>query len=98
MKNSEPNLAYFPWEKGLNPDFVNPEGFAWYLDKDMTAYAKKDMKISKGLKGVAAFFVKKDDFIRRVLIDDKQNILHEGTTIDGIAAYIDALKIARGDR
>ena len=80
-------LILFPWDKNEKPYFSN-DGFDWYVDDFMTKYARKK------LKDVVCFYVKKGDVIKRVLIDNKQNILHEDTTMDGMACKIDFLKLA----
>ncbi|GJQ43686.1 MAG: hypothetical protein JETCAE03_31840 [Ignavibacteriaceae bacterium] len=89
-------FKFFPWENDKQPDFVNEDGFEWYIDKDMTKYAreKDERNGNPGLKNVACFFVKKDEMVTRVLIDHKQRILHEDTALDGMATKIDILKFA----
>lgn len=89
-------FKFFPWENDKQPDFVNEEGFEWYIDKDMTKYARQtdERNGNPGLKNVACFFVKKDEMVTRVLIDDQQRVLHEDTALDGMATKIDILKFA----
>ena len=86
----------FPWEKGEKPYFINEKGFEWYVDKDMTNWARKDMPGgTKGIKDVMCFYVKMPDGVTRVLIDDKQNIIHEDTNLEGMASHIDMMKISK---
>jgi hypothetical protein len=95
---TEINLNFYPWQKGEKPYFVNPEGFEWYIDKGGTEYATKDSGNLKGLKNVMCFYVKKNDIIKIVLIDNKQNILAESTSLEGIGIKIDILKIAHQEK
>jgi len=89
-------FSIFPWENNIKPYFVNEEGFEWYIDEEMTEYArKKDPRNgNEGLKGVVCFFVKKGDFITRTLIDEHQHILHDDQSLEGMATKIDLLKFA----
>jgi hypothetical protein len=92
------NLFSFPWEAGEKPYFVNDDGFEWYIDKDSTKYCYADM--ADGTKsplkemGVGCFFVKKDKYISRVMIDKNQNILADETSWEGLLYKIDFLKLA----
>jgi hypothetical protein len=87
----------FPWEKGIKPYFINPEGFEWYIDEELTEYAKKDLHNHKGLKNVVGFYVKKGNDITRVLIDNKQRVLSEDQTLDGMYTKVDILKFIYQD-
>lgn len=96
MENKDKDMDYkfFPWDRGEKPYFVNEEGFEWYIDKDCTEWAKRDMANgNKGLKNVGCFFVKKGDDVHRVLINDKQQILHSATSMEGMCVKIDMLKM-----
>jgi len=44
------------------------------------------------------FFVKKDDYITRVLVGEKQQILHEDTSLEGMACKIDFLRLVMGNK
>jgi|GEM_PF-3018914 len=86
----------FPWDNGVDPYFVNDEGFEWYIDKDITDWATKDTDTGiKGLKGVMCFFVKKGDDINRVLINDQQQILADDRSLEQICVKIDLMKIVK---
>jgi len=85
----------FPWDdKDAKPYFVNPEGFEWWIDKDCTQWAHKDMANgNKGLKNMACFFIRKDGkVIERALINDKQQLVYNSQSLDGMCTYIDVLK------
>lgn len=90
-------MKYFPWEFGEKPYFINNEGFEWYLDKDMTRYAREIRNEQEGLADVAAFFVKNGEQIERVLINNAQQILHSDTTLEGMAVKIDALRFFKNE-
>lgn len=92
-------LAFYPWEQGHKPYFVNPEnGLKWYADKFTTQYATQDVALyggqsRKGLKNVVAFYVKDEKSYSCVLINDKQEILATGETSIALCFQIDKLKI-----
>lgn len=88
-------LFKFPWDCGKDPYFTNAEGWSWYVDSEMSKYSNKAIGDTPGLKNIYAFYVKKDKDIVRVLIDNQQNIIWEGTNLEAQACFIDALKIAR---
>jgi len=67
------------------PDFINEEGTKWWLDKDLTSYAK-----SKDLDLVCWITETKDGAKTRVLVD-KDVPIHDTTTLDGMACHIDAI-------
>jgi hypothetical protein len=84
----------FPWTSGEKPFSVNEDGYEWYVDKLTTEYARREDFINKTkpLK-VIVFFVKKRDFITRVLIGENQKILYEDTTLEGMSSHIDILRL-----
>jgi hypothetical protein len=88
------DLKLFPWDNGEEPYFVNEEDYKWYIDESTTNYAQKSKGSLKGLENIVCFFIKKGKRVTRVLVDDKQNILYENTSLEAIAAKIDMLKIA----
>lgn len=88
----------YPWDSGKKPYFVNEEGFEWYVDKSSTDYATKDVNlwsggVRKGLKGVVAFYVKKGNVVKSVLINEEQDIICEADGFIGLASKIDVEKI-----
>lgn len=93
----EITLKFFPWEYDIPPDFVNEEGFEWYLDEITNQWLAKDMRNGvKGIKNMRCFFVRKNGIvITRVLIDDKQNIIYEHTNWELMLSHIDILKLAK---
>jgi hypothetical protein len=97
--NSLNVFSNYPWDRGEKPYFINEEGFEWYVDKLSTRYAEKDQYLwngstRKGLKDVVAFYVKKDDVIKSVLINNKQEIICEADGFVGLAHLIDVHKIS----
>ena len=85
----------FPWESGEIPYYEDPSGTKWWLDKDMTQHARRDIPMAKGLVNVAVFFVKVGDYATRIAIDDKRSVLAEDQTLEGMGCKLDILKIAR---
>jgi hypothetical protein len=89
-------LGEFPWDNNGKPILVNEKGYEFYIDKDMTDYAKQDdINGNKGLIGIICYYMKKGDYITRMLVDNKtQTPLHLDQTMEGMACYIDFMKIA----
>ena len=85
-----------PWEDDVEPDFINDDGWEWYLDKDSTKYVQKDNPVNnnKGLKSVYVFFVRKEDEWDWVAIDNEQNILAVEQSLDALGAKLDILKVS----
>jgi len=88
-------MELFPWNSGEKPYFVNEEGFEWYIDKSTTDWCKRYMPNGCEPLAAACFFVKKEDQITRVLINDKQQIIAEDTSLEGMAVKIDQLRILK---
>jgi len=91
-------IPLYPWDNNEKPYFVNAEGFEWYVDKSTTEWATKDVALidgrtRKGLKNVVAFFVKKGESVRSVLINNKQEIVAEHESFVGLCSRIDMLKV-----
>lgn len=91
-------LSFFPWDHGKKPYFINEQGYEWYIDKFCTDHATKDDALwgggtRRGLRNVAAFFVRKGDEVRSVLINSKQDVVIEGNNSIDLWNKIDQLKI-----
>lgn len=86
-------FKFYPWEKGEIPYFVNEEGYEWYVEKNLTKYAREDHNGHKGLKNVVCFLLRKDDYVTRIIIDENQNILGESPSLEEISGKIDTLKM-----
>ena len=87
-----------PWKTGETPYYTDPStGTQWWVDKFSTEHARRDLPQvgAKGLMNVAVFFVKTEDHVTRLAIDDEQNVLIEDTTLEGMGTKLDFLKIAR---
>jgi len=75
------------------PTFTNSEGVKWWHEKHLTGYAKL-----KGLSGITCWIAMlPTGSLRRIIIRDGE-IIHEDTTIEGIACYIEALWMIKNDR
>jgi len=73
---TESNLELFPWDRNEKPYFINPEGFEWYIDKDIQRWINRDTESAPKLENVYAFLVRKGNEIDRVLINDKQQVIY----------------------
>lgn len=85
----------FPWEQNIKPDFVNPEGFEWYVENNLTKWAKREASSSKPLKGVVAFLVRhpeKEGSMEYVLINTERQVLYVNTNYEAVAVRIDLLR------
>jgi hypothetical protein len=85
----------FPWEKGEEPYYVD-SGVEWYLDKSKTRYLhEEDVNGNQGLKNMAVFTIRRleDNDINRVIIDNKQNIVHVTKSLEGLLCRIDVMKL-----
>ena len=95
-------MKIWPWDFGEEPFWTNPEnGYEWYVEKDLTnsCTAWRPNNIAP-LKAVSFIVVKVEDGKRipviRVLIDkDTTEVLHEDTTLEGMACKIDWLRLAK---
>jgi hypothetical protein len=86
-------LSIFPWQNGEKPDFINEEGFEWYVDKELTKYGREQRDKLKPLKAICFYVTKEGKLLSRVLIDENQNVLHDDATLEGMAAKIDFLRL-----
>lgn len=92
------NFLNYPWDKNVKPYFINEEGFEWYVHIELTNFAKKDQYLwgnskRKGLKNVTAFYVKKENDIKYVLINNDQTIIVCENNDIALWNEIDKLKI-----
>ena len=74
-----------PFDKE-EPIFVNEIGTEFWIDKDLTDYARR-----KELIGVVVYFVRtKEGEKTRLIVKDNQPI-YENTSYEGIAVFIDVI-------
>lgn len=74
------------------PQHVNAAGVKFWFDRESTGYAR-----SKGLDQIIVFYVEEANGSRTRLVTEHQQPLHECTSIEGIACYLDVLAFARHD-
>lgn len=81
------------------PLFVNEQGTRWWKDEDLTKYAQRRDKFNTALPDIIVYFVLTSDGRRtRAIVDNaKGEFVYENTTLDGIACYIDILKMLERD-
>ena len=79
-----------PWDANLLPDFVNDQGVKWWVDKELTRYARQKLGVD-----AAVWYVEETSGVRTRLLIDHGEILHNDTTYEGIAVHIDIVYLAR---
>ncbi len=79
-----------PWDDNIPPDFVNASGVKWWADKYETAYARSKLGFD-----AAVWYVEDTDGRHTRLLTELGKILHEDTTLEGMACHIDVLWMAR---
>ena len=94
------SLKIWPWQNGEAPYFVDHAGpngtIEWYLDKDLTRYARSKDRVSGKPLPAACFVTRKagdPNPMERVLVGQDQTILHADTTLEGMACKIDFLRL-----
>ena len=81
----------FDWNK---PDFINPQGIKWWLDKTLSDYANKPNQFGICLENWKVFVVEEKNGNRtRLLVDDKHQIIDDNSSVEGIACKIDIIKV-----
>jgi len=88
-------FKFFPWEREEKPYFVNPEGFEWYIEKELLRYIRNEDRKGIKIDDIYPFFVRKGDDIIRVIIDGNQKILYESKSYESVLAYVDTLKLKK---
>ena len=75
---------------------INEKGYEWYVDKEFTNYARKeDIHGNKGLEFAICYFMKKGDFVTRMLVNNEtQTPMHQDQTLEGMACFIDMARLA----
>lgn len=90
------NIIFFPWENGGEPDFINEEGFEWWLDGETNKYIKSAQLSLPALTGMLCFFVRKDGVpLTRVLIDTDQKVLKDSTNWEDMLCFINIIKVKK---
>ena len=79
----------FPWENNIKPVFINEKGYEWYNDDDTNKYLNKQLPHQI----LAGFFLKKDEYITRVIINNRQEIVFESQQLEAILTHIDIRKM-----
>jgi hypothetical protein len=82
------------WEK-KEPDFINDEGFKWWLDKGTTKYAMRENANGTTLDYQVWVVEKPDGFKTRIILDDRRKPIYENTSLEGIAVKIDMMKLVK---
>lgn len=77
------------------PDFVNPEGFKWYVDKLLTDWCTKHLNSFPILNAVVYSVYDKDDKkLSNICIDkDTNNVLIDDGNTESMCIKIDILRL-----
>jgi hypothetical protein len=71
------------------PDFINDEGFKWWLHKDMTKHAK-----SKGLPYMT-WIVESPKGVKQFVTLSKGQVVHESQQLEAVGIWMDIQHAAR---
>lgn len=86
----------FPWERDEKPYFKNDGGYNWYIDTDTTQYAQKENINRIALPNIIVFFIKKDNYITRGIMDkNSDSLIYDDQSLEGILGHIDILKVLK---
>ena len=86
------SFSFYPWDNGKKPYFVNPEGFEWYADVELTKYAQNENLQGITLPDIYVFWVRKGEDVKHVILNSKLNqVVYEGG-IEDIGVRIDIMK------
>lgn len=81
------------WDK---PDAVNESGVKFWLDKSATDYAQKADQFGTKLKGWQVLMLEEPNGHRtRIVVNEKQEIMGENQSLEGIGCQIDVFKLLK---
>ena len=88
-------FKFFPWERGEKPHFTNKEGFDWYIEKQLTDWAKRENATNqtKPLKAVCFLVAKDNKPVSFVLVGENKEILADQTSYENMSHQIDILRL-----
>ena len=90
------DILGFDWEK---PDGINEMGVKFWKDKFSTDYAVRPDSFGTSLDGCSVVVVETPDGYRtRLIVDDRQNVLGENQSLEGIGCQIDVMKLLKRDK
>lgn len=73
------------------PDFINPEGSRWWIDKVLTDHAVRDLGKDHRVYAVQSV----TDQRTILLLDDKNDVIAEAGGTEAMAYKIDAIRLIR---
>lgn len=85
----------WPWENGVEPDFVNEEGFEWYINKGLTKWATAKRDGSTPIEAVV-FLVAKDNDPKTYAIVMDGKLVYDSMVMENVACHIDMLRLVAG--
>ena len=81
-----------PW--GTDPYFVNDEGTKWWKDQHTTDYATRKDNNDISLE-VYCFYIESITGYRTRVLVDRNGVLCEDQTLEGIGSKIDVIKLQK---
>ncbi len=95
ITNSLAHDAFAPLWETEKPDFVNPEGVKWWLDKSTTRYATKENLNGTKLDYQVFIVQKPDGYLTRIILDENREPIFESQQLETIGFEIDKLKLIK---
>lgn len=96
------SFKIWPWELGEKPLWINPEnGYEWYIEESLTKSCYDERQNGLNPINAVCFIVvdtknNEHNPVSRVLIDKNTNsVLHDDTSLEGMACKIDFLRLAQ---
>lgn len=77
------------------PDFVNPEGVKWWIDKSLTEWATKPNIKGTRLPNVVSYVIEELNGNRSRVLVDKGVIVFDSQRAEDIAVHIDVMKLSK---
>lgn len=78
------------WEKN-DPDFINDKGIKWWLDKDLTKYARNKPNCEQ----MIAYVVKEPSGELNRLLVENEEIIYGTQVLEDLCVHIDIESFAR---
>ena len=95
-------MKIWPWDRDEKPYWINPDnGYEWYIDESTTKWCTRDTLNDLPKLDAVCFMVVENKNgertpLSRILIDNQTNkILHDDTSLEGMACKIDWLRLAK---
>ena len=95
-------IPVWPWDRDEEPFFINEKNIYWYKEEGITAACNEDLfSENPSLKAFGFLVAKKTKIsfapIGYVVVGERQNILAEDQSLEGIGRKIDVLRMLKKD-